>query len=310
MECRSLRSVSDLFNDGAIDGSSPVRSLPYISTFFGGRLNALGIVTLADLLSVFISVPPLPAVEIDKRIAVLTQNPRRNQCVQGDDDKVYHVSDSNQCCYNSILSFLRRCHNRRANWQQFAFHGPTNVANAVNVPFRSRGHSSTKNCSCLPADDCTGLCRYHPNAEGGPVCVPRFGPGFEGVGDFAGQRVNGGLGLRNIDGMTYSRRWRKASPASARPLRLPFPQPNVAAQQQAAQAAAQQQQQQAAQAAAQQQAQVAAQAAAQQAAQQQQQQPIGRRTRSRTPIGGPSRRTRSATKKRRRHNRKLRRARA
>ena len=85
MVCRATRTTNQLFLDSSIDGTSPVRRLPYISTFFGGRLNALGIVTLADLLSVFSSAPPLPAAEISKRIATLTQNPRRNQCALDDD---------------------------------------------------------------------------------------------------------------------------------------------------------------------------------------------------------------------------------
>ena len=58
--CRSNQTIAELFDTGAIDGSSPVRRLPYVSTFFGGRMNALGINTLADLLSVFSAVPPLP----------------------------------------------------------------------------------------------------------------------------------------------------------------------------------------------------------------------------------------------------------
>ena len=125
--CRSLRSISELFDSGTITGSSPVRQLPYIGTFFGGRMNALGINTLADLLSVFSSDdPPLPATELSRRIAVLTQNPRRNQCVK-DNDRLYHVSDSNQCAFNSVLSFLRRCHERRAQWQQLQFHGHVTV---------------------------------------------------------------------------------------------------------------------------------------------------------------------------------------
>ena len=123
--CRSLRSISELFDSGTIIGSSPVRQLPYIGTFFGGRFNALGINTLADLLSVFSAVPPLPATELSRRIAVLTQNPRRNQCVEHN-DRLYHVSDSNQCAFNSVLSFLRRCHEQRAQWQQLQFHGPIN----------------------------------------------------------------------------------------------------------------------------------------------------------------------------------------
>jgi hypothetical protein len=232
--CRSNQTISELFDSGTITGSSLVRRLPYISSFFGGRFNALGVNTLADLLSVFSAVPPLPATELSRRIAVLTQNPRRNQCVE-DNDRLYHVSDSNQCLFNAILSFLRRCHNRRAQWQQLQFHGPINVPSAFAVPYRDRGHTSSRSCSCLAAADCQNdqLCRWHPeNAEGGPVCVPRFGPGFEGVGSHAGQRVNSGsFEARTIDGMSYVRRWRQPSPPSNRPLRRPFPLPDIAGQQ-------------------------------------------------------------------------------
>ena len=228
--CRSLRSISELFDTGAITGSSPVRRLPYISNFFGGHFNALGINTLADLLSVFSAVPPLPATELSRRIAVLTQNPRRNQCVEHN-DRLYHVSDSNQCAFNAILSFLRRCHEQRAQWQQLQFHGPINVPSAFLVPYRDRGHTSSRSCSCLPAARCQAeqLCRWHANAN---VCVPRFGPGFEGVGNYAGQRVtSGSFGARVIDGMQYVRRWRRPSPPSNRPLRRPFPLPDIAGQQ-------------------------------------------------------------------------------
>ena len=47
-----MRSISELFDSGTITGSSPVRQLPYVCTFFGGRMNALGINTIADLLCV------------------------------------------------------------------------------------------------------------------------------------------------------------------------------------------------------------------------------------------------------------------
>ena len=221
--CRSLRSISELFDTGAITGSSPVRQLPYIGTFFGGRLNALGVTSLADLLSVFSAVPPLPATKLSRRIAVLTQNPRRNQCVEHN-DRLYHVSDSNQCAFNAIVSFLRRCHEQRAQWQQLQFHGPINVPGAFAVPYRDRGHTAARSCSCLTSHRCQNdqLCRWHDDAN---VCVPRFGPGFEGVGNYAGQRVtSGSFEARTIDGMQYVRRWRRPSPPSNRPLRRPFPQ--------------------------------------------------------------------------------------
>ena len=286
--CRSIRSISELFDSGTITGSSPVRQLPYIGTFFGGRMNALGIDTLADLLSVFSSDdPPLPATELSRRIAVLTQNPRRNQCVE-DNDRLYHVSDSNQCTFNSVLSFLRRCHERRAQWQQLQFHGPINVPNAFAVPYRSRGHTAARSCSCLPAGRCQNdqLCRWHEDSN---VCVPRFGPGFEGVGNYAGQRVtSGSFEARTIDGMQYVRRWRRPSPPSNRPLRRPFPQVTPAVAAAAAAAAAPV-------------APVAA-AIAPVVADAPVAEPIARRTRrQRQPI---ARRTRSQTKKRRRINKR------
>ena len=172
-----------------INGNANVTAIPYIDRFFGRRFRRQGFLTVKDVIMFFHNKTQ---DEAKNQLTRLLQNPRRNTCLANR----YHVADFNVCGYNAIRLLLLRAAN---NWRSF---GIRRRPNLPALPVVSRGHTSAKRCTCLDEDACRGtrICRYIANR-----CYPRFGPGFEGVATFPGQRGN-----QNVSGLRYNRGWRVA----------------------------------------------------------------------------------------------------
>ena len=218
--CRNRRAAA-LFdlpgNDAdALRGNRDVRVLPYVGDHFEGVLNANGYRTVDDVVRAFTGYPGLAPDQIREMLGRLCRNPSRYTC-QGAVDNPYHVSDVNQCLYNSVLDLLRQAHARRDDWVALGFTVQPNVPNAVRVPFRSRGtNRMVRNCACHDnRRDCRrNRCRWTPPAETGRAngaCTPIRGEGFDGKEDETDQHLPGipfqGQ-VQEVDGLPYVKRYR------------------------------------------------------------------------------------------------------
>lgn len=206
-------------------GNSTLRALPYLGEMFDQRLRDAQYTTLDDIVRGFTGYPPLTAIEIEMMLVRLCQNPSRETCQQqSEGEDPYHVSDCNQCLFNSILDLLKESHRRRNRWRQLQFSVRPNVPNAIHVPYRERGdNQNVRTCACYQTE---GDCRLHrcrwtpPNLTNSPVaangaCTPRWGEGFRGDTlpnrPRADQRTNvvGNVpNVRFLNGLPYVRRYR------------------------------------------------------------------------------------------------------
>ena len=202
--CPTRRTFAQLIAEDGFNARSPVIRIPYIGAFYDTRLRRLGFQTVGDLV-LFLSAQS--AEEIDAYLSKLFQNRRKNMCTETH----YHVPDINHCAYNSVRAMLAAFHARRNAWRQLRFRRKPTFPDLP--PPLIRGTASSKTCSCLDQYLCDmdRSCRYHIHDE---VCVPRFAPGFQGVGDFPGQRSHDG----NVAGLRYTRGWRDPGPIPTRAL--------------------------------------------------------------------------------------------
>ena len=168
----------------ALRGNRDVRVLPYVGDHFEGVLNANGYRTVDDVVRAFTGYPGLAPDRIREMLGRLCRNPNRYTC-QGDVENQYHVSDVNQCLYNSILDLLRQAHARRDDWVALGFTVQPNVPNAMRVPFRSRGTNrmvrtapATTIVATAGATGADG--RRLPRQEGRTACTPIRGEGSTG----------------------------------------------------------------------------------------------------------------------------------
>ena len=218
--CRNRRAAV-LFdlpgNDpDALRGNRGVRVLPYVGEHFEAALNAAGYQTVDDVVRGFTGHPGLPPGAIRERLARLCRNPNRFTCQDGPRDQ-YHVSDVNQCLYNSVLDLLRQAHARRDDWVALRFTVQPHVPNATRVPFRSRGaNRMVRNCACHDnRSDCRrNRCRWTPPEETGRpegACTPVRGEGFRGKEDETDQYLPGlpfqGQ-VQEVNGLPYVKRYR------------------------------------------------------------------------------------------------------
>lgn len=178
------RVRSDL-DDGRIDASSPLVTVPYIGKYLERRLRY----------SLQPGGAPLTVGDVWRRTRGRTtdgirnllyralQNQRGNQCVAtrvtGDEGrkKTYHTGDINQRGYEAVVTLLEY---NRSN----AVYG----ALPARFPTRARG---SKQCGCLTLRKCNddGACRL---SDDGRLCVPRNSAsnGFVGVVAHQSQREN------------------------------------------------------------------------------------------------------------------------
>ena len=104
---------------GTLNQHSFVSDIPYIGDHFVQELQSRGFNQVRDLVQHY---QHMSAANVHRRLSQLLRNPRRRQCDMNNVRK-YHVSDTNQCAFNSILLIL----------QHF------NVPGAMTLPLRQRG---------------------------------------------------------------------------------------------------------------------------------------------------------------------------
>lgn len=170
--CRVTADPRPMLHSGGLNANSLVSDIPYIGEHYIGRLQRRGYVWVQDLVNYF---QGLSAANIHRRLSELFRNPRRQTCDRDRQGKRYHVSDVNQCAFNSVLLVL----------QHF------NVVGAANIPLRDRGNSrEARDCACHSSrNQCLEFgCRWRSEVQtrlpGGRCIPPADGchDGFSGHG--------------------------------------------------------------------------------------------------------------------------------
>lgn len=224
--CRQSYSIAQLFNLGNADpnrlrGNRPIIHIPYIGPGFQNSLNQAGYTTVDDIVRAFTGYPPLTQNQIRQKISQMFRNNRRQSCTENVVDN-YHVSDTNQCAYNSVLELLRFAHQNQNQWQPLRFSVRPNIPQSLNLNFRERGENmSVRHCACHNnEDDCRNTlphirCRWTPpNATHQGACTPRGlnqQEGFKGDRERTNQDstfIANSPQLQLIDGLPYVRRYR------------------------------------------------------------------------------------------------------
>ena len=157
--CRDTADPRPRLQSGELNANSLVSDIPYIGDHFIGQIQQRGFVRVQDLVNHFQNMSP---ANIHRRVSALFRNPRRQRCDTGRQGRRYHISDVNQCAFNSVLLIL----------QHF------NVAGAANIPLRDRGHSAqVRGCACHASrNECIQSgCRWRSQNQTrlpGGRCIP------------------------------------------------------------------------------------------------------------------------------------------
>lgn len=168
--CRDTADPRPQLQSGELNANSLVSDIPYIGDHFIGQLQQRGFVRVQDLVNYF---GQMSAANIHRRLSELFRNPRRQSCDTDRQGRRYHVSDVNQCAFNSVLLILQHL----------------NVVGAANIPLRGRGNSpEVRGCACHSSrNECLQSgCRWRSQIQtrlpGGRCIPPADQEGFTGHG--------------------------------------------------------------------------------------------------------------------------------
>ena len=206
-------------NEKKIRGDRDVQIIPFIGKYFADVFRNAGYETVDHIVRGFTAYPPLSAEEIEEILVSMCQNKNRDTCQQKRNDPEYHVSDVNQCCFNSILELLREFHRKRIEYVSLNLTVYPNIPNATQVNFRNRGDNQmVRRCVCYNSEEMCrrNRCRWTPPGTNGTntssgACTPRYGEGFRGNNEETNQflsSINNQNNVQQVNGLPYVRQYR------------------------------------------------------------------------------------------------------